>query len=298
MAKKKTHEEYVAELAEKNPAVEVVGKYSGAHIKITHRCLTDGYEWNVTPHNILKGRGCPKCSKHIKRTHEEYVNEVSTINSNIEVLGEYVNNITPILHRCLIHDVEWNAIPANILRGHGCRKCGNEILSNARSKDSFRYVEDVKNINSNIIVVGEYVNAHTPIKHKCLVDGFEWSAKPNNILSGRGCPVCSESLGERRVRQWLDKHEFTYEQQKSFKNCRNIKTLPFDFYLPDYNVAIEYQGEQHYRPINYFGGERKFKTQQKRDCIKRDYCKNNNIILLEIPYYANVEEELNNFLFI
>lgn len=70
------------------------------------------------------------------------------------------------------------------------------------------------------------------------------------------------------------------------------------FYLTDYNLAIEYQGEQHYRPIDYFGGKEKFEVQQKRDNIKRDYCKNNNINLLEIPYYKNVEEELNNFLFI
>ena len=296
--KKKTHKEYVEEIARINPNIEVIGIYSGAHEKIKHKCLIDGYEWDVTPHNILKGRGCPMCTGHIQRTQEEYVKEVFLINPNIEVLGVYINNMFPISHKCLLHNVIWDAIPVNILRGHGCRQCGNEILANMKRKDKGQYIEDLKRINSNIILIGEYINAHIPTKHKCLIDNHEWNAKPNNILSGTGCPVCNESFGERQIRQWLDKNNIMYESQKVFKNCCNINTLPFDFYLPDYNVVIEYQGEQHYKPIDYFGGEKNFKMQQKRDNIKREYCKNNNIRLLEIPYYDSVEEKLNNFLFI
>lgn len=298
MAKRKTHEEYVAEVRNINSNIEVVGEYVGAHTKILHRCKVDDYEWYVTPNNILKGRSCPKCSNHIKRTQEDYIKEVSLVNPNIEVLGEYINNITPILHKCIVHNVEWETTPINILNGHGCRKCGNEMLANARSKDLKQYIKDVNSVNSDIIVIGDYINAHTPIRHKCLIDGCEWDAKPNNILSGKGCPVCNESLGERKVRQWLDKYHFVYEPQKSFDDCRNINTLPFDFYLPDCNTVIEYQGEQHYRPIDYFGGQENFENQILRDNIKREYCKNNDIKLLEIPYYKNIEEELNNFLFI
>lgn len=296
--KKKTHEEYVAEVAIKNPNIEVVGEYIGAHTKIKHHCLIDDYEWDATPHNILKGRGCPMCAGHIKRTQEEYIKEVSVVNPNIRVLGEYVNNVTPILHKCIIHNVEWYATPVNILRGHGCRQCGNEVLANARKKETEQYVEDLRAVNPDIVVIGEYINAHTLTKHKCLIDGCEWDAKPNNILSGKGCPVCNESFGERQIRQWLSKHNIMYEFQKIFDKCRNIKVLPFDFYLPNHNMVIEYQGEQHYRPIDYFGGEENFKKQQKRDSIKRDYCKKNGIKLLEIPYDKDIEEELNNFLFI
>ena len=360
MSKKKTHEEYVAELARINPNIEVVGVYSGAHTKILHRCKIDGYEWFVSPNNILKGRGCPKCAGKMKRTQEEYIKEVSLINSNIKVLGTYINNNTPILHECLIHNVKWNAVPYSVLDGHGCRKCGNEILANDRRKNREQYVRDLMEVNPNIIVVGEYINAHTPTLHRCLIDGYEWYAKPNNILSGRGCPKCggtmkklheeyveelalinpsvevigqyidaktpishkclidgcvwdssptnmlskggcpqcNESLGERQVRQWLEKRDIKYEFQKPFKDCCDKKPLPFDFYLENYNVAIEYQGGQHYYPVDYFGGEEKFKLQQKHDNIKREYCKNNGIRLLEIPYYKKVEEELNNFLFI
>lgn len=298
MGKQKTHEEYVAELAIKNPNIEAIESYVGANTKILHRCLIDGYEWYVTPHNILKGRGCPRCSGHIKKTHESYVEEVKEVNSNIEVIGRYIDISTPILHLCKTHNVEWMARPSNILRGHGCRKCRNDALASARSKNQEQYIEDLKEANPNIVVLGNYVNAHIPILHKCLIDGCEWYAKPNNILSGKGCPKCNESFGERQVRQWLDAHNVAYISQKMFDDCCDVKPLPFDFYLPNYNIAIEYQGEQHYRPVDYFGGEEKFKLQQRHDGIKNEYCESNNIKLLCIPYYEDVNEQLNNFLFI
>ena len=74
--------------------------------------------------------------------------------------------------------------------------------------------------------------------------------------------------------------------------------LPFDFYLPKYNSCIEFDGIQHYEPVEHFGGQESYDYTVKHDKIKNEYCKNNGILLLRIPYYKNVEEELNNFLFI
>lgn len=296
--RKKTHEEYVAELAEKNPTIEAAETYAGANVKILHRCLIDGCEWKATPHNVLRGRGCPKCSGHIKLTHYEYVSRLYDIDSNIEVLEQYINYTTPILHRCLIHNYEWRATPGNTLSGHGCKMCANDRMAYERSKGKLQYIEDLKKINSSIVVVGEYINAHTPILHRCLIDGHEWYAKPNNTLNGKGCPQCCESSGERMVRQWLDKNNISYECQKSFLDCCDKKPLPFDFYLPEYNICVEYDGEQHYKSVDYFGGEEAFQKRVKHDKVKTEYCCKNSIGLLRIPYFANVEEELNNFLFI
>ena len=71
--------------------------------------------------------------------------------------------------------------------------------------------------------------------------------------------------------------------------------LPFDFYLPDYNTCIEYQGEQHYRAIDYFGGEDEFLIRKKHDEIKSEYCKQHKINLIIIPYNKNVKNELDDF---
>jgi hypothetical protein len=86
--RRKTHQEYVSEVAIVNPNIEVVGQYINGHTAILHKCKLDGHEWMAMPSNILRGKGCPKC-KALKlhnlkvKTHEQYVNEVYNINPNI-----------------------------------------------------------------------------------------------------------------------------------------------------------------------------------------------------------------------
>lgn len=284
---KKTHDSYMKELLEINPYIEVIGSYINNKTKILHRCKIDGYEWEVSPSNILSGKGCPVCSKKKKRSHDEYINEVAKLNKNIEVIGEYTSCNIKMLHKCKIDGCEWYATPNNILKGKGCPKC-----SGNKKKTHEEYVKNVYFINQDIEVIGNYTNAHASILHKCKVCGLEWSASPNTILSGSGCPKCKKSKGEKIISSWFDKMNILYEQQKTFENCKDINLLSYDFYLPEYNLCVEYQGQQHYYPVNYFGGEDRFKIQQKHDDIKRKYCKDNNIMLIEIPYYKDIYEEL------
>lgn len=295
----KTHQQYIEELKIVNPDIIVLEDYVDSSTPILHKCLVDGYKWKISPLNTLSGRGCQKCSKRIHRNHEEYVYEVSLINPNIKVLGSFVNMITPILHKCTIHNVEWFSSPYNILKGHGCYECGNEKIKNKNTKTHQQYVEELKIANPDIIVVDTYINSYEPILHRCKIDGYEWKVSPSSMLSKKnGCPQCNESVGERYVRQWLKNHNIIYEYQKTFDDCRDNRVLPFDFYLPAYNCCIEYDGKQHFESIEYFGGQKSFEYRKKHDDIKNEYCKNNGISLLRIPYFKNVEEELNNFLFI
>lgn len=295
---RKTHEQYIQELNLANPKIKVIDTYIDSFTPILHKCLIDGYEWYTAPANILSAKGCPKCSGNIKKTQEEYIEEVENINPNIEVMDEYINMKTPILHKCKIHNIQWITSPSSILQGCGCQKCGKEKLYVNKAKTHEEYIKELKRINKNIIPIGKYINSITPILHKCLIDNYEWNARPGNVLLGNGCPKCNNSKGETQVCLWLDNHHIIYESQKKFKDCCDIKPLPFDFYLPNHNIAIEYDGEQHYRPVKYFGGNNAFNRTIKHDRIKNEYCKNNGISLLRIPYYKNVEEELNNFLFI
>lgn len=299
----KSHEEYMHQVAEINPYIVVLEKYIDCHTPILHLCTLHNIKWMAYPSNILKGQGCVECGKDkiyekSRKKHEDYVAQLALKNPTIEVIETYINSQTPILHHCLIHDVYWKLQPNNALRGDGCEICHKERIGISNARTHEQYVKELENINPDIEIIGQYINARTPVLHRCRIDGFVWLAMPCNILFGCGCSQCKESSGERQIRQWLNKNGIQYKYQKSFKNCRDILPLPFDFYLNDYQIAIEYQGEQHYRPIECFGGEMKFKLQQKHDNIKREYCKNNNIKLLEIPYFKNVNEELNNFLFI
>ena len=281
-----THEEYVKRVAEINPDIEVIETYIDSKTKILHRCKIDGYEWYAKPNGILMGSGCAMCCGNIKKTHLEYVALVAKINPNIEVVGEYIDYDTRILHKCKIDGYEWYASPNRILHGTGCPKCAKKIRTHND------YINDVSIINPNIEVIGTYIKWNIPILHRCKKCGYEWMVKPNGILNGTGCPVCKESHGEKGINEWLDAHGISYQRQKVFDDCKNKRVLPFDFYLSAYDICIEYQGIQHYKPIGYFGGKKSFESQVLRDDIKREYCKKNNIHLLEIPYYSNLDDEL------
>ena len=120
--------------------------------------------------------------------------------------------------------------------------------------------------------------------------------------SGSRCPICSESHGERKIREYLIKNNIEFIPQKTFPNLRGTgyKPLSYDFYIPFKNLLIEFQGEQHYRPVDFSGkdmkqAEKDFEIQQEYDRRKREYAQQNNIDLLEITYLEEdkIEEILD-----
>lgn len=294
----KTYEQYVQEFNLKNRNIQLDGEYKNSSTPTMYKCLIDNHKWKARPIDILRGQGCPMCASNIKKTTEKYIQELRQINNDIDVLEEYTNINTPILHLCKIHNVKWKSSPRSVLQGCGCPECGKEKISNALRKSHEQYLKELNEINPNIIPLEIYSGANTHILHKCLIDETEWNTTPSHTLQGYGCPICNASKGEKTIKLWLENHNILYESQKRFADCRDKNTLPFDFYLQDYNLCIEYQGEQHYHPIEYFGGQEYFEYIQKHDEIKAEYCKNNNINLFYISYNEDIEEKLNNFLFI
>lgn len=123
--------------------------------------------------------------------------------------------------------------------------------------------------------------------------GFKYSVSAYNFLHGQGCPKCKKSHGEKKVRDYLTKYGFIFQEQFTIYT-QTHQYLKLDFYLEQNNgkFAIEYNGIQHYQPVGYFGGEQGFIAQQTRDSIKAQYCKNNNIDLIIIPY--NDESIINS----
>jgi very-short-patch-repair endonuclease len=146
------------------------------------------------------------------------------------------------------------------------------------------------------IFVG-YKNYKTEVIITCPKHG-DFPQTPASHLKGCGCRKCNKNIGENAIRNFLTKNNIEFEEQKRFKDCKNIKPLPFDFYLPQYNLCIEFDGKQHFIPTDFKSNlteEEKLKSfelLQIRDNIKTDYCKNNNINLLRIKYTENIEEKL------
>ena len=122
------------------------------------------------------------------------------------------------------------------------------------------------------------------VRHeKC---GFIFNTNVHNFLRGHSCPRCKSSLGELKVRNFLIKHNIYFLEQYSFSDSE-ISSLKFDFYIENKKekFVIEYNGRQHYEPVDYFGGKKAFLKQKERDNKKKEYCLKNNIDFIEIPYY-------------
>lgn len=120
------------------------------------------------------------------------------------------------------------------------------------------------------------------VKHeKC---GFIYSVNLYHFLDGQGCPHCKSSHGEQKVRRYLQQHNISFSEQYPILIEKSY--LFFDFYIENENkkYAIEFNGIQHYKPVDFFGGEISFENQKKRDLLKEDYCKKNGIELIVIPY--------------
>lgn len=148
-------------------------------------------------------------------------------------------------------------------------------------------------------------NGKTLIKFTCdkhIDKGFQYFSITQMRKTKHGCKYCNMSryVNEEKIDSLLKSWNIYFERQRSFFECRDKNALPFDFYIPEYNLLIEYQGEQHYKTIqrgniSHDKALDNLKLIQKHDIIKRDYCERNNINYIEIPYWEN--EDIENYIF-
>ena len=184
------------------------------------------------------------------------------------------------------------------MEGHGCPLCGRENIKSKQSMGIKEFVKRAREIHKDKYDYSkvEYVNSTTKVCISCAQHGDFYQA-PNNHLRGQGCPRCKEYKGETQVSEFLKAHNIEFQTQYPIEYEGNIKGFTYiDFYLPQHNMFIEYNGMQHYIPVEHFGGELKFQQQKKRDQYVRNYCVKNNIQLLEIKYGTNIEDELGKYL--
>lgn len=284
----KSHDEYVEELKYANPSIEVLETYLGNSIKIKHRCIVDGYEWYTIPSSTLLGYGCPVCGKVKRWTQEEYILKLEP--RKILPIEEYINSSINIKHKCLVDGTEWMAAPSNILKGKGCPVCGLIKGGMSRRKLDEDYKFEVSKINSNIIVLEEYITMDIKIKHKCMLDEYEWMATPSGVLGTKyGCPMCArrESKGgytpqiaEYNKEKWSliyaevyviycyndfenfykigvttkgVKHRFSYDMPYDYDVIKTIETNLFDAINTESSLHFEHS-KYSYVPRKKFGG--------------------------------------------
>ncbi len=163
----------------------------------------------------------------------------------------------------------------------------------AKAKTTEQFIKDAKIIHGDKYDYSlvNYKKANSKVEITCKKHGSFWQV-PYSHLQGHGCPSCNSSRGEEEVKRYLLENNIKFEQQKVFNGCIYKNELKFDFYLPKYNLCIEYDGMQHFEAIEYFGGEKEFKKIQDRDKVKNEYCKSNNIYIIRIKYDENIRKKL------
>lgn len=229
-----------------------------------------------------------------KLTNDDFLKRRGNFNKNIDILGKYVHSSQKIKVKCKLCGNVWEMLPGNILRGKGCSICAG-----IKQKTNDEFINELYVINPDILPLTSYKRAQEKIMCKCLVCGNIWWVKPTHLLGGHGCNKCKcYSTGERMISNILNYYHIFYIPQYTFDDLVSNKNgkLSYDFYLPNHNLLIEYQGAQHYKASGYLGGEDKFKIQQEHDKLKREYAQKHNINLLEISYKDNVKEKLLSYL--
>lgn len=251
------------------------------------KCNLHNFEFLQSPikHLESKSGGCPKCNSigKGKMSIETFIEKSNHKHDNIydyRLISDF-NHKEKVSIICKKHGV-FEMSPNAHLRGHGCRKC---------AKNHKYTIEDLNSIfidiyNGNLkFDFSEYKNIKSRIIVNCKNHSyFETTAEL--LINGYGCSSCGKiSLGEERISKYLLSSNIEYTKQKSFDDCLFVNKLQFDFFIPSKNICIEYDGKQHFEPIEYFGGLKSYNNQVKKDNIKNEFCKNRNIKLIRIPYY-------------
>ena len=295
---RKTTEQFIEEAkkAHGNKYDYSLVNYVNIHTKVKIVCPEHGI-FEQGPLDHLRGVNCPKCGRinagiSKKRTTEQFIEEAKKVHGDKYdySLVNYINSHTKVKIVCPEHGIFEQTPENHFLNKQGCAICAKRVR-----KTTEQFIEEAKKVHGNKYDYSKvnYVNAHTKVEIKCNICNSIFTQAPHEHLKGKGCSCSKQSHGEKEIEKFLKENDIIYSAEKIFLHCRDEKPLPFDFYLSELNIAIEYQGIQHYKPIEIWGGEKQLHLQRHHDWLKRKYCRDNNITLIAISYTEDIEEKLS-----
>lgn len=279
-------------------------EYRGNKTKVKIMCKKHGI-FEQEPSSHLSGKGCSECRKDIlnlkfKLNTNEFIKRAIKAHGNKYnySLVNYINVDTKVEIICSEHGI-FEQTPYNHYNGSICPKCNVKQRGINKRKDLYYFINKANDVHYNKYDYSKvvYKTTTTPIIIICPTHGMFLQNPSNHLYNASGCPNCKSSKGELTILNILNNKNIKYEREKKFELCVYKRKLPFDFYLYEHNICIEYDGVQHFKEINKWVSEKSsLKHQQLKDNIKTEYCKNNNIVLLRIRYDENIEEKLTSFL--
>lgn len=272
------------------------GENQNAYVIV--RCREHG-PFRVSPGNHLTGKGCPKCGRNrmaaaLRLDTQSFLERARLIHGDTYDYSETeygTNNEDKVKVICREHGCFLIA-PNKHLMGRGCGKCGRRRTIEARRDDRDAFVRKARSVHGNDYDYSlvEYLGSATKVEIACPNHGL-FSMTPNNHLRGQRCPQCKVTRGERAIHDTLTNLGVEFAVNKRFKDCRDVHPLPFDVYVPEYGLLIEYDGIHHFVPVEVFGGAQNFEIVRRRDAIRNEYAERKGYRLIRIPYweFANID---------
>ena len=312
MSKKVTTESFIKKAKEihgdKYDYSNVV--YKKAREKVIIICPKHG-EFVQTPNSHLNGNGCPHCKSEstgdrCRDTVDNFIRKSKLVHGNTYDYSNsiYRRNNEKIEIICPVHGSFWQ-YPQNHLRGCGCPACKGSRISTSKTRTRDEFIQKAKDVHGNTYDYSKvnYINSVTPVEIICNVHKMSFWQSPANHLRGQGCPKCNSSKLEILVRENLSDNKIKFEEQKTWDWLIYKSHQYVDFYIPEYNIAIECQGAQHFEEVEFFGGEENLKETINRDNNKIKLCMEHNIKLIYVsnlgndyPYPYEVITDINNLI--
>lgn len=228
-----------------------------------------------------------------KLTYEYVKNYIESFGYTL-LSTEYKNNKSKLLIKCPKgheFDMGFTSFKDQQSRCPICYEEHRGDVNRLSYKDVKGYIESF----GYKLLSTEYINNRTKLLTECP-NGHKYEVIFDSFQQGHRCPICNISKGEQRIINYLNNENIEYVFQKEFEDLLGVGNglLSYDFYLPQYNLLIEYQGQFHDGSTDY-QTEEQFEKQQEHDKRKREYAEKNNIKLLEIWYwdFDNIEKILN-----
>jgi len=249
-------------------------------LKIKIICPKHGV-FEITPNNHLRGKGCFKCAIELRKKlfsmgKDEFIKRAKEAHNNKYDYSKviYVNNHTKVCIVCPDHGDFWQTPSRHILRKHGCKKCGMKNKPQCQPMNTKTFIEKAKLIHGEKYAYDlvDYKNIHENVKIICPEHGIFEQLPSNHLRIDRGCPKCKANFSDME-KELLDFIKINYNGNVITNDRIVISPHELDIYLPDLNLAFEFNGL-------YWHSERFI--EKKYHLNKTNFCESQNIHLVQI----------------
>jgi len=277
-------------------------EYNGTAVPVEIICSEHGTFFQTPWVHLNAKYGCPRCAGTGKILLDEFLIRANEAHNNfydysLVTQPQLTNQTSKPFIICPEHGV-FRQRASKHMRGEGCQSCATNRVAEFHRLSTEEFIERAREAHGDLYDYSlvDYQAAILPVKIICDEHGiFEQTPHAHTGVQPSKCPTCSirKNHSELRVGEYLKKHfSFLGEMQCGakppvLKENTRFKGMSqhFDYWFPEHDIAVEYQGKQHYEPIELFGGKAAFLMNMERDERKRNICEENDVVLIEIPYY-------------